>query len=154
KMLLAQCECSPAMVRAVNYMTAGQLVPDEIVLSLLVERSKCLHCGGGFILDGFPRTVAQAEALEIFLKEHDTVVDAVMSYELPPDVIVGRIGGRRTCSKCKRVFHVEARPPKRAGVCDDCGAELFQRDDDRPEAVRVRMEAYETSTAPLIDFYR
>jgi len=154
KMLTAECECTPSMVRAVSYMSCGQLVPDETVLGLVIERARCLRCGGGFLLDGFPRTVVQALGLEQVLAKFNIKLDAVLYYDLPVEQIVARLGGRRTCPKCKRIFHVEAQPPKQAGICDDCNVELFQREDDRPEAIRVRMEAYQASTAPLVDFYR
>ena len=129
-------------------------MPDETVLALVAERVGCLRCEGGFLLDGFPRTVAQAEALEQLLGGQGLKLDAVLSYDLPIDRIVARLSGRRTCSSCKAVFHVEARPPKVAGVCDHCGGSLYQREDDRPESIRVRMAAYEKSTMPLFDFYR
>jgi len=149
-----ECERSPALTAAVQYMRRGDLVPDETVLALVAERVGCLKCEGGFLLDGFPRTVAQAEALEALLRSHRIQLDAVVSYDLPIDQVVARLSGRRTCAGCKAVFHVDARPPKIPGVCDHCGGKLYQREDDRPESVRVRMEAYETSTAPLADFYR
>lgn len=142
------------MAEAVRYMDAGQLVPDETVLALITERAKCFQCLGGFLLDGFPRTVAQAEALEKILARQQVKLDGVLSYELPVEKVVVRLSGRRTCPNCRRVFHELARPPKRRGLCDDCGAELFQREDDRPETIRVRMEAYEISTAPLVAFYQ
>jgi adenylate kinase len=135
-------------------MRKGELVPDQTVLNLIRERSKCLRCRGGFLLDGFPRTVAQARALDGLLAEKGVRLDAVLSYELPIQTIVARLGGRRTCSHCKAVYHVAARPPKTDGVCDHCGGKLFQREDDRPKAVRVRMQAYDESTRPLIDYYR
>ena len=151
---LTDSERSPALTDALGYMKRGELVPDATVLNLLRERTKCLNCGGGFLLDGFPRTVAQAEALDELLKHERIELDAVLNYDLPIETIVNRISGRRTCSGCKAVFHVSARPPKVEGVCDNCGGALLQREDDRPEAVRVRMDAYEKSTKPLIDFYR
>ncbi|SPE54519.1 adenylate kinase + 3-isopropylmalate dehydratase, small subunit (modular protein) [Verrucomicrobia bacterium] len=151
---LQECERTPAMTAALGYMKRGALVPDETVVALVAERSGCLRCGGGFLLDGFPRTVAQAEELDRVLAAQQVELGAVLSYELPIERIVARLSGRRTCAKCKAVFHIEARPPKQAGICDHCGAELQQREDDRPEAVRVRMEAYEQSTAPLAEFYR
>ena len=132
-------------------MRRGDLVPDETVLALVAERVGCLRCEGGFLLDGFPRTVAQAEALENLLAGEKLKLDAVLSYELPLEQVVARLSGRRTCPDCKAVFHVEARPPKVAGVCDQCDGKLYQREDDRPESIRVRMEAYERSTAPLAD---
>jgi adenylate kinase len=145
---------TPALTAALDYMRRGELVPDQTVLDLVAERIACLRCESGFLLDGFPRTVAQAEALEQLLKGQKLQLDAVLSYELPLEKVVARLSGRRTCPNCKAVFHVDARPPKVAGVCDHCGAQLYQREDDRPESIRVRMEAYERSTAPLADFYR
>jgi adenylate kinase len=147
-------ERSPAMTAALDYMRRGDLVPDGTVLDLVAERVGCLRCEGGFLLDGFPRTVAQAEALEDLLKKYNLKLDAVLSYELPIDEVVARLAGRRTCPGCKAVFHVETRPPKVQGVCDHCGGALYQREDDRPESVRVRMAAYEKSTAPLAEYYR
>ncbi len=151
---LAECERTPTLTAALEYMRKGELVPDETVLALVAERSKCLRCKGGFLLDGFPRTVAQAEALDKLLADQKLHLDAVLSYELPLEQVVARLSGRRTCPGCKAVFHIEARPPKVDGQCDHCGAKLYQREDDRPESIRVRMAAYETSTAPLADFYR
>jgi len=135
-------------------MRRGDLVPDETVLALVTERLGCLRCEGGFLLDGFPRTVAQAEALDRLLAGEALRLDAVLSYDLPLEQVVARLSGRRTCPNCKAVFHIEARPPKVSGVCDHCKGELYQREDDRPESIRVRMEAYERSTAPLADYYR
>lgn len=151
---LKPCELSPALSEALEFMRAGALVPDATVLDVVRERSRCFHCGGGFLLDGFPRTLAQAEALDELFDAEGVRLDAVLSYELPIEKIVSRISGRRSCDQCKAVYHVEARPPRTAGVCDHCGVRLSQREDDRPEAVRVRMQAYETSTAPLAEFYR
>jgi adenylate kinase len=151
---LDPAERTPALTSALEYMRRGDLVPDGTVLAMVAERVGCLRCEGGFLLDGFPRTVAQAEALEKLLAGEKLKLDAVLSYDLPLDQIVARLSGRRTCPGCKAVFHVETRPPKVAGVCDHCGDKLYQREDDRPESIRVRMEAYERSTAPLADFYR
>jgi adenylate kinase len=151
---LDACERTPTMSKALEYMVRGDLVPDEIVLGLVSERAGCLRCQGGFLLDGFPRTAAQAEALEKIMAEQSVALEAVLSYDLPLETIVARLSGRRTCSKCKSVFHITTRPPKKEGVCDHCGAALIQREDDRPESVRVRMDAYQKSTSPLSDFYR
>lgn len=150
---LSEQERSPAMNDALGYMKRGELVPDATVLNLIRERTRCLNCGGGFLLDGFPRTVPQAEALDKLFAEQKIQLDAVLNYALPIETIVNRLSGRRTCAKCKAVFHVTGRPSKVAGVCDHCGGELQQREDDRAEAVRVRMDAYETSTKPLIQYY-
>ena len=145
---------SSAMDQALEIMRRGELVPDKTVLDLISERLRCLHCCGGFLLDGFPRTVAQAEALEKLMLREEVALTAVLNYELPLEEIVARISGRRTCTKCKAVYHVASRPPRVANVCDNCGAKLFLREDDRPESVRVRMAAYEKSTRPLIKFYQ
>ena len=151
---IAACERSPALNLALDAMRKGELVTDETVLAMVKERTGCLRCAGGFLLDGFPRTVAQAEALTQLLAHEHVRLDAVLSYELPLETIVARLSGRRTCEKCKAVYHVESKPAKAKGVCDICGGSLMQREDDRPESVKVRMAAYESSTAPLADYYR
>jgi len=145
---------TPALNAALDYMRRGELVPDQTVLQIVAERTPCLRCEGGFLLDGFPRTVAQAEALDTLLHEQGLVLDGVINYELELEKVVTRLSGRRTCPNCKAVYHVVTRPPQHEGVCDHCGARLIQREDDRPEAIRVRMQAYETSTAPLAAFYQ
>ena len=147
-------QCSPAMFAALAYMRRGELVPDQTVLAMVRERMDCLRCQGGFLLDGFPRTVAQAEALQDLLDAESIPLDAVLNYELPIEELVTRLSGRRTCNACKAVYHVATRPPTREGVCDQCGGDLLQREDDRAESVRTRMEAYQRSTAPLGDYYR
>lgn len=147
------CERTPAIDEALTLMKHGALVGDDLVVQMVGERSRCINCGGGFLLDGFPRTVSQAEAFDGILQEEGVSLDAVISYELPIEKIIARLGGRRTCSKCKAVFHVEGLPPKEEGICDHCGGELFTREDDKPDTIRVRMEAYERSTQPLIDYY-
>jgi len=150
----AQCDLSPAMKAALDYMRRGALVPDSTVWDMVRERSGCLHCGGGFLLDGFPRTLAQAESLKQLMETEGLALTAVVNYELPVNEIVARLSGRRTCEKCKAVFHLMERPPKVEGVCDRCGGGLYQREDDRPESIKVRLEAYDRSTAPLIEFYK
>ena len=150
----SDCEPSPAMRDALGYMRRGALVPDATVWEMVRERTACLRCGGGFILDGFPRTLVQAESLQQLLDNEKLALTAVVNYELPFSEIVARLGGRRTCEKCKAVFHVTERPPKVEGRCDRCDGKLFQREDDRPESIKVRLEAYERSTAPLIEFYK
>jgi adenylate kinase len=149
----AECERSPAIREALDYMKAGKLVPDGTVVALVKERIECLRCDGGFLLDGFPRTVAQAEALATILRDEQLSLDAVLSYELPVEEILDRLGGRRTCSQCKAGYHLKDLPPRVPGICDRCGGPLYQREDDRPEAIRVRLKTYEQSTAPLIDYY-
>jgi len=150
----AECDLSPAKRAALEYMRRGDLVPDSTVWEMVRERSGCLHCGGGFILDGFPRTLSQAHSLRHLMENEGLALSAVVNYELPVVEIISRLSGRQTCVQCKSVFHATGRPPEVAGMCDRCGGRLFQRDDDRPESIKIRMEAYEQSTAPLIEFYR
>jgi adenylate kinase len=151
----AQCaaEPSPAVKAALETMRRGDLVADDVVVALVRERVECLRCRGGFLLDGFPRTVAQAEALDTLLAEQGVALDAVLSYELPTEEVVARLSGRRTCPGCKAVYHLTARLPRVYGTCDRCGGRLTQREDDRPEAIRVRMRTYEASTRPLVEHY-
>lgn len=149
----SECELSPAMKAATEYMRRGALVPDATVWEMVCERSGCLRCGGGFILDGFPRTLKQAESLKRLLEGEEIPLSAVVNYALPTKEIVARLSGRRTCEKCRAVFHVVDRPPKVDGVCDRCEGKLFQREDDRPESIKVRLKAYDHSTEPLIAFY-
>jgi len=148
------CEQTPAMRAAIEYMRRGALVPDSTVWEMVRERSACISCRGGFILDGFPRTLAQAEALKLHMENEKVSLNAVVNYELPLAEIVMRLSGRRTCETCRSVFHVPRQPSGGEGLCDHCGGRLYQREDDRPESITVRMEAYEHSTAPLIRFYK
>jgi adenylate kinase len=150
----AECDQSPAMKAALQFMRRGDLVPDSIVWEMILERSGCLRCGGGFLLDGFPRTLGQAESLKQLMENQRLYLTAVLNYRLPLSEIVSRLSGRRTCQNCKAVYHVAERPPKITDSCDRCGGKLFQREDDRTESITVRLEAYEKSTAPLIEFYR
>jgi adenylate kinase len=142
------------METALEYMRRGELVPDSTVWDMVRERSRCLHCGGGFILDGFPRTVSQAESLKRLMQNEGLSLTAVVNYEMSVSEIVARLGGRQTCETCKAVFHVTERPPSIAGCCDRCGGDLHRREDDQPEAIKVRLEHYERSTLPLIEFYK
>ncbi len=150
---LPECDQTPAMVSAMQTMRRGDLIPDSTVWEMVRERSGCIRCKGGFILDGFPRTLGQAESLKQLMSEENLPLTAVVNYELPLEEIVSRLSGRRTCKQCKAVFHVTGHPPREEGLCDQCGGPLIQREDDRPESVLVRMEAYERLTLPLIDFY-
>jgi len=143
-----------AMAAALNFMRRGALVPDAIVWELIRERTSCLHCRSGFVLDGFPRTLAQSQALNVLLESEGLFLDAVINYEVPVAEIVARLSGRRTCESCRAIFHLTSHPPLAEGICDHCGGALTQREDDRPESVAVRLETYQRSTAPLIDFYR
>jgi adenylate kinase len=151
----AQCvpDPTPALRDALAAMRRGELVPDEVVVALVRERARCLRCRGGFLLDGFPRTVAQAQALDALLAQQGVALDAVLSYELPLEEVVTRLSGRRTCPDCKAVYHLAARPPRAPDVCDQCGGRLVQRADDRPESIRVRLHAYEESTRLLAYHY-
>lgn len=144
----------PALQSAFACMQRGALVPDEIVLALLRERIRCLHCPGGFLLDGFPRTTVQAEALEELLRHEAVPLTAVFNYYLPREKIAARIAGRRICPQCQAHYHVQNQRPRKEGVCDHCGGGLVLREDDRPESVVVRMKAYEESSWPLIEFYQ
>ncbi len=141
-----------ALDSALGYMVRGELVPDETVVALVCERVRCLRCTGGFLLDGFPRTVFQAEALEGLLKKEALSLSAVINYELPLDKIVARLAGRRVCAECKGVFNVSDKQSS-PQTCSRCGGKLIQREDDRPEAIRVRMASYHKSTEPLIEYY-
>jgi adenylate kinase len=148
------CAPSPAMAAALDHMRRGALVPDATVWEMVRERAACLRCGGGFILDGFPRTLVQAESLKELMEQENIPLSAVVNYEPPLPEIVERLSGRRTCENCKAVYHVTRQPSRADGVCDRCNGRLYQREDDRPESFTVRMQAYQRSTAPLIDFYR
>jgi adenylate kinase len=151
---VSQEKRSAALSEALSYMSQGRLVPDATVLAVVRERDGCLNCLRGFLLDGFPRTVAQAEALEKHLEEEKLPLTGVIDYELPLQEIVERLSGRRTCRGCGAVYHLVSCPPRKKDVCDRCGAALYQREDDQPESIRVRMNAYRESTLPLIQFYR
>ena len=141
---------TPIGLQAKSYMDAGKLVPDEVIIGIIEERLAQADCANGFILDGVPRTIAQAEALE----RHGIRFDAVLSLEIADSVIEERMTGRRTCHACGATYHVKAAPPQKEGICDKCGGELEQRKDDQPETVRHRLEVYHSETEPLKDFYQ
>jgi len=138
---------------AASYMDRGQLVPDEFVLKLVAERLQKPDAQKGFILDGFPRNVAQAQALATGLERAGLKLDKVVAVMLPDEEVVKRISGRRTCRNCAAMYHVVFEPPAKAGVCDKCGGELYQRDDDAEETVRERLKVYTETTRPLFDHY-
>jgi len=141
--------------QAKSFMDAGQLVPDEVTIGMAKDRMEQPDAVNGFLLDGFPRNVSQAEALDVALKADDVTLDAVLDLEVPEDEVVKRIAGRRICrNDSAHVFHVTYKQPKTEGVCDTCGGELYQRDDDKEETVRKRLEVYHTQTEPIIDYYR
>lgn len=136
------------------YMERGELVPDTLVIDMIDQRLQQNGPDPSFMLDGFPRTVAQAEALEDMLSGQHLPLDHVVSLEVPREELVRRLGGRRTCGQCGAMYHVIFDPPAAAGVCDRCGGALFQRDDDREETIRARLVVYDRATAPLATFYR
>lgn len=138
---------------AKSYMDTGALVPDELVLKLIEERLNQRDAQGGFILDGFPRTVAQAEALARMLETRNERLDKVIALIVPNDEIIKRISGRRTCRNCGAMYHVIYDPPRNVNICNNCNGELYQREDDEEDTVRMRLEVYTASTKPLLDHY-
>lgn len=146
-------EGTPMGLEAKACMEAGKLVSDEIIIGIIKDRLAMEDCKKGFILDGFPRTIPQAEALEKLMKEMEIKLDKVISLNVPDELIVGRVVGRRVCKACGGSFHVEFNPSKQEGVCDFCGGELIQRKDDTAETVEKRLGEYHSQTAPLFDFY-
>jgi adenylate kinase len=138
---------------AAPLMKAGQLVPDELVVGIALERLKQPDIASGFILDGFPRTIPQGEALDTALAKMGTKLDAVVSFEVPENLVIERISGRRGCPKDGSVYHVSQSPPRRSGFCDKCGSALIQREDDRPEKVKERLAVYTAQTSPLKAYY-
>ena len=140
---------TPVGLKAKEYMDAGKLVPDEVIIGIVAERLAESDCANGYILDGVPRTIAQAEALE----EKGITFDTVLSLEISDEEIIERMGGRRACTACGATYHVVSAPPKTEGKCDKCGADLVLRDDDKPETVKNRLTVYHTETEPLKDLY-
>ena len=140
-------------VQAKEYMDRGDLVPDEVTVAMVRDRLAEDDAQAGFLLDGFPRNVPQAETLKKMLAELETRLTVVLELIVDEDEVVRRLSGRRTCRRCGRIWHESFDPPLVAGICDDCGGELFQRDDDREETIRHRLEVYQEQTAPLVSFY-
>lgn len=140
--------------KAQEYMNKGELVPDELVVEIATDRLNADDCKDGFLLDGFPRTVFQAEKLDEFLTAKGTKVDHVLNIEVEREELMKRLTGRRVCKKCGASFHVVSIPPKKEGICDVCGAELIQRADDNEETASNRIEVYNKETKPLIDYYK
>jgi len=140
---------TPIGLKAKTFMDAGKLVPDEVIIGIIGQRLEESDCKDGFILDGVPRTIAQAEALE----NSGIDFDRVISLEVGDEAIVKRMSGRRVCAKCGATYHMESKPPKAEGLCDECGGELTVRSDDKPETVRDRLKVYHSETEPLKEFY-
>ena len=141
-------------LKAKVYMDRGELVPDDVTIAMVMDRLSRSDCTSGALLDGFPRTIAQAEALDEALAAHGHKISLVPSIVVPDAVLVERVSGRRLCRVCGEAYHVRFNPPKQPGVCDKDGGELYQRDDDNPETVRQRLQVYWQQTSPLIDYYR
>lgn len=147
-------EQTPLGKEASAFINKGELVPDGVIIKLVAERLREEDCNEGFILDGFPRTIAQAESLAMILKEMRSALDCVLSVRVPRDVVIERLSGRRTCKGCGALYHLAFDPPKNKGICDRCQGVLFQREDDREETIGERLRVYEEQTAPLADYYR
>lgn len=139
---------------AERYISGGQLVPDDIVIGIIRQRLSQKDCTQGYILDGFPRTIAQAEALTRILQEKGKKLDAVVNFDVAHEELVKRTSGRRLCRQCETSYHIDFAPPKQAGICDRCGGELYQRDDDHTETVQKRLKVYKDQTSPLIAYYQ
>lgn len=146
-------EGTPLGKKAKEYMDKGELVPDDLVIDLATDRLTEEDCKNGFLLDGFPRTVYQAEKLDGFLKERGMALDKVLDIDVAEDILLDRMIGRRVCRNCGKPYHVTNMPPKKEGVCDVCGGEVYQRADDTEETVRNRFKVYRDQTSPLIEYY-
>ncbi len=145
---------TPLGLEAKSYMDAGQLVPDDVIIGLVAERIQKEDCEQGFLLDGFPRTPAQADALGVMLEKAGLALDGAINLEVPKEKLIARLTGRRVCKGCGATFHVSFHPPKEENVCDRCGGPLIQRSDDNADTVNARLDVYEKQTAPLIAYYR
>jgi len=139
--------------RAKEYMDKGELIPDDVVIGVVKERIGSPDCNNGFILDGFPRTSDQAKALDKILEDMGSRLDHVIVIEVPDDALVERLTGRRTCRQCGYMHHIKFDIPKKDGICDKCGGELYQRDDDKEQTIRERLKTYHSQTAPLVAYY-
>jgi adenylate kinase len=147
-------EGTPLGRKAKSFMDQGQLVPDEVVIEIIDERLRASDCSPGFILDGFPRTIAQAEALQPILTQMGKSIDHVINIEVDSEELVRRLTGRRTCKNCGAMFHILFHRPKVEWICDRCGGTLYQREDDKEETIRIRLNEYQKETAPLIQYYQ
>lgn len=149
----AVADGTPLGKEAKSYMDKGELVPDSVVIGLVKERLGQDDCNNGYILDGFPRNTSQAETLDTVLSSMGSPLDIALSVDVDKDVLMKRLTGRRTCKGCQQMYNIHFSPPRKDGVCDKCGGELYQRDDDKEETIKNRLDVYEKSTAPLIDYY-
>ncbi|MDK0931220.1 adenylate kinase [Clostridium perfringens] len=147
-------ENTPLGIEAKSYMDNGQLVPDEVTINMVKDRLQQDDCKNGYLLDGFPRTVHQAEALDNFLTEREESIDTALLIEVPKEFILERMTGRRVCTSCGASYHIKFNPPTNDGKCDLCGSDVIQRKDDTEETVKERLDVYENQTQPLIDFYK
>jgi adenylate kinase len=145
---------TPLGLEAKRYMDQGALVPDDLVLKMIEERLADPDAAKGFILDGFPRTLAQAEALRAMLERNHQALDGVLALVVPDQEIIKRISGRRTCKNCGAMYHTIFDPPRNVGLCNKCNSELYQRDDDAEDTVKMRLEVYDTQTRPLLNYYQ
>ena len=145
---------TPLGKQAKAFMDQGQLVPDEVVIGIIDERLRAPDCNSGFVLDGYPRTIAQAEALQPILTKMGKSIDHVINIEVDTEELVRRLTGRRTCKNCGTMFHILFHPPKVGEICDRCGGTLYQREDDKEETIRIRLNEYQRQTAPLIRYYQ
>ena len=145
---------TPLGLEAKKYIDEGRLVPDELTVRILLDRVEQDDCSNGYVLDGFPRTIPQADVLRGELERQGKKIDYAIDVEVPDENIVGRMSGRRSCPVCGASYHIVALPPKQEGICDHCGSELIHRDDDKPETVQNRLNVYHEQTQPLIDYYR
>lgn len=141
-------------IKAKSYMDKGKLVPDEVTIGMLIDRIHEDDCKGGFVLDGFPRNIPQAQSLDKVLKELSEKIDFAVDVDVPDENIINRMSGRRACLNCGATYHISFNPPKKEAVCDSCSHELVLRDDDKPETVKKRLEVYHEHTQPLIDYYK
>ena len=147
-------ENTPLGIEAKSYMDNGPLVPDEVTINMVKDRLQQDDCKNGYLLDGFPRTVHQAEALDNFLTEREESIDTALLIEVPKEFILERMTGRRVCPSCGASYHIKFNPPTNDGKCDLCGSDVIQRKDDTEETVKERLDVYENQTQPLIDFYK
>lgn len=150
----AIAEQSPLGLEAQKYIAKGELVPDDITIELLLKRISKDDCKNGYLLDGYPRTIPQAVALDEYSKKINRPIQLVMNMVIEEDLLLNRVDGRRVCKVCNTSFNLKSKPPIKAGICDKCGGELYQRSDDNPESIKIRLHQHRTKTAPLLEYYR